>query len=314
MIKVMITGIAGMVGSHFAQMYKSNNSKYDVYGLDIKTPENEPNFFKCDILNRDAVMRIFEQVKPDIIIHMAAQAYNGISWDCEELTYMTNIMGSMNVLKCAKALGKIKVLLACSSAQYGNITPEDCPLKEYIPLRPFTPYGVSKSAMEMMGYQYYINYDLPVYIARMFIHVGIWHSPVTAIPTFARQLALIKADKADPVIRVGNLSTQRDFIDARDGVTAMNILIEKGQPGVPTNICNGIPYRMSDILHSLIEISNVDVKIEQDQSLMRKADEPLLLGNADKIKSLGYSPKYTIRQTLEYVFDNWVYRVSKGEY
>jgi len=314
MTKVMITGIAGMVGSHFAQMYKDVDGVYDVYGLDIKSPGYEKNFFKCDILERDELMRVFDQVKPDIIIHMAAQAYNAISWDCEHLTHMTNIIGSLNVLHCANMLGRIKILLACSSAEYGNITPDDCPLKENLPLRPFTPYGVSKVAMEMMGYQYHVNYDLPVYLPRMFIHVGIGHQPMTAIQNFARQLALIKAGKADPVMRVGNLSTQRDFIDTRDGVTAMNVLVEKGQPGVPYNICNGLSHKISDILHSLIEISNVEVKIEQDEAFMRKADEPLLLGNAERIKSLGYSPKYTIHQTLEYVFDNWVYRVSKGEY
>lgn len=302
-----------MVGSHFARMYNELSNEYDVYGLDIVTPTYgllpADKFFRCNIMERDAMMRIFEKIMPDAIIHMAAQAYNGISWDCEYLTHATNIQGSLNVLYCAKAIGNPKVLIACSSAEYGNVTPEDCPLKEDKSLKPFTPYGVSKAAMEMLGYQYYINYGLPVYLPRMFIHVGPGHSPTTAIQSFARQLSLIKVGKAPPVLRVGTLSTLRDFIDVRDGVSAMRLLMEEGPPGVPVNICNGVPHLMSDILDSLIDISGMGVKIETDPSLVRKADEPLLLGCCDRIKALGYSPKYTIRQTLEDVFCDWTNRI-----
>jgi len=312
-MKVIITGVSGMVGSFFARIYQEANSGCDVYGLDITSPVAgllpEDKFFKCNILERDAVMRIFESVRPDIVIHMAAQAYNGISWDCEYLTHATNIQGSLNVLYCAKAIGNTKVLLGCSSAEYGNITPDDCPLIEERPLKPFTPYGVSKAAMEMLGYQYYLNYDFPVFLPRMFIHVGPGHPPTTAIQNFARQLAKIKTGQAEPIIRVGNLTTRRDFIDVRDGAAAMKLLIEKGEPGVPVNICNGIPYLMSDILDMLIVISGTIVKVESDPALVRKADEPLLLGNCDKIKALGYTPKYTIRQTLEDVFEDWMHRV-----
>ena len=311
-MKVMITGVSGMVGSHFSRMY-NESGEYIVYGLDIRPPAigvlPEENYFQCDILERDALMRIFKCVKPDIVVHMAAQAYNSISWDCEYLTHATNFYGSLNVLFCAKEIGGAKVLLACSSAEYGNITPNDCPLKEDRPLKPFTPYGVSKAAMEMVGYQYYLNYDLPVYMPRMFIHAGIGHPPTTAIQNFARQLALIKTEKLKPVLRVGNLSARRDFIDARDGVAAMRLLIEKGRPGVCVNICNGTPYLMSDILDMLIEISGIDIKIEEDLNLMRKADEPLLCGDNNRLKSLGYIPKYSMRQTLTDIFEDWLSRV-----
>ncbi|MBQ2526907.1 MAG: GDP-mannose 4,6-dehydratase, partial [Bacteroidales bacterium] len=121
--------------------------------------------------------------------------------------------------------------LRISSAEYGNITPEDCPLKEERLLTPWTPYGVSKAGVEMLGRQYCLNFDMKIYLPRMFIHVGTGHPPATAIQNFARQLALIKKGLLEPEIHVGNLTSARDFIDVRDGVRAMRLLLDKGNPG-----------------------------------------------------------------------------------
>ncbi len=161
----------------------------------------------------------------------------------------------------------------------------------------------------MLGYQYFLNYGLKVFLPRMFIHVGTGHPPATAIQNFARQLALIKKGKISPEIHVGNLESARDFIDVRDGVTAMKILIEKGNPGEPVNICTGKAYKIQEILDLLVKISGTEVKIVSDPALMRVADEPLLLGDARKIKGLGFSPKYTIEQTLTEVFCDWMERI-----
>ena len=128
-------------------------------------------------------------------------------------------------------------MLACSSAEYGNIRPDECPLKEERLLQPFSPYGVSKVGVECLGFQYHANYGMAVYLPRLFIHVGTGHPPATAIQNFARQLALIAKGKAEPVMKVGVLTTARDFIDVRDGVEGMMLLLEAGQPGRPVNIC-----------------------------------------------------------------------------
>lgn len=314
--KVLITGITGMVGQHFAKSFRADG--YEVWGIArfSASSRNEaiqdPSVIRCDILERDALMRHVKKIKPDIIIHMAAQAFNGASWDYEYTTHMTNYQGTLNVLYCARELmaeQDVKVLLACSSAEYGDITPEDCPLVEERLLKPHTPYGVSKAGVEMLGYQYHANYGLKVYLPRMFIHVGTGHPPATAIQNFARQLALIKAGKIAPEIHVGNLESARDFIDVRDGVAAMRILLEKGNPGEPVNICTGKAYKISEILHMLVEISGTDAKVISDESLMRAADEPLLLGDDHKIKALGFVQKYQMKDTLTDVFNDWMGRI-----
>ncbi|MDD3416630.1 MAG: GDP-mannose 4,6-dehydratase [Lachnospiraceae bacterium] len=313
-MKVLVTGGTGMVGSHFMNSYQLEGA--EVYGIARNSASSrlaaipDQSIIRCDILERDALMRIFKQIQPDVIVHMAAQAFNGDSWNSEYVTHNTNYLGTLNVLYCAKELDyDVKVLLACSSAEYGNITVEDCPLKEDRLLTPHTPYGVSKVGVEMLGRQYFLNYGLKVYLPRMFIHVGTGHPPATAIQNFARQLALIKKGVLEPEIHVGNLESARDFIDVRDGVRAMRILLEKGNPGEPVNICVGKAYKIQEILDMLVEISGTNAKVISDKALMRVADEPLLLGDDTKIKELGFIPKYTMHDTLEDVFADWMGRI-----
>lgn len=303
-----------MVGSHFMNSYRNDGA--EVYGIARNSASSrlaavqDNSIIRCDILERDALMRIFQEIKPDIIVHMAAQAFNGDSWNMEYVTHNTNYIGTLNVLYCAKALDyDVKVLLACSSAEYGNITPEDCPLQEDRLLTPWTPYGVSKVGVEMLGRQYFLNYGLKVFLPRMFIHVGTGHPPATAIQNFARQLALIKKGVLEPEIHVGNLTSARDFIDVRDGVAAMRILLDKGNPGEAINICTGKAYKIQEILDMLVEISGTNAKVISDKALFRVADEPLLLGDDTKIKALGFVQKYTMYQTLEDVFADWMSRI-----
>ncbi len=314
-MRVLVTGGTGMVGSHFMSLYQGEG--HEVYGLARNSAASRiaavqpANIIRCDILERDALMETFKALKPDIIIHMAAQAFNGESWKMEYMTHRTNYFGTLNVLYCAHELNTdVKVLLACSSAEYGNITPNDCPLCEDRPLLPWTPYGVSKAGEEMLGRQYALNFGLKVFLPRMFIHVGTGHPPVTAIQNFARQLALIKKGKIEPIIRVGNLETARDFIDVRDGTAAMKLLIEKGQPGEPYNICTAHAHKIEDILNILIELAGIDVQVIHNKELFRVADEPLLLGDNSKITRLGWKQKYTIRETLQNVLEDWYNRID----
>lgn len=316
-MKVIVTGGTGMVGSHFMNSYKLEGAQ--VYGIARNSASSrmsaiqDPSIIRCDILERDRLMKVFLDIQPDIIIHMAAQAFNGDSWNSEYVTHNTNYIGTLNVLYCARELmdkkPDLKVLLACSSAEYGNITPEDCPLIEERLLTPWTPYGVTKVGVEMLGRQYFLNFGLKVYLPRMFIHVGTGHPPATAIQNFARQVALIKKGVIEPEIHVGNLTSARDFIDVRDGVAAMRLLIDKGNPGEPVNICTGKAYKIQEILDMLIEISGTDAKVVSDQKLFRVADEPLLLGDNTKISALGFIPKYTMYETLTDVFNDWMSRI-----
>jgi GDP-4-dehydro-6-deoxy-D-mannose reductase len=263
------------------------------------------------MLDSEAMVRIFQREQPDIVIHMAAQAFNGSSWELEQYTQLANIAGSRNVLNAARTMCPgAKVLLACSSAEYGDVQPEDCPLVEDRPLRPITPYGVSKVATECLGYQYFKNFDLQVYLPRLFIHVGTGHPAATAIQNFARQVALISKGRCEPLMRVGRLDTARDFIDVRDGVSGMMRLLDSGHPGQPINICTGVAVTVKEVLETLLELGGVSPEIQQDPALLRPSDEPLLLGDNRRLKALGWVRRYKFRETLEGVFNDWMDRTS----
>ncbi len=313
-MRTLITGMTGMIGSHFADAVKKRN--WPVIGIarNSATSRLEANpdksIHRVDILDREALADVFTDFKPELVIHMAAQAFNGISWKTEETTHTTNFQGTVNVLRaCRRITPKAKVVVACSSAEYGDIKPVDCPLKEERMLRPITPYGVTKVANENLGYQYFTNYGLNVFLPRLFIHVGTGHPPATAIQNFARQLALIKKGELKPIVNVGNLESARDFIDVRDGVNGMMLMIDKGVPGDPINICTGKAYKISDILGKLIEISGLDIEVVKDESLLRPSDEPLLLGDNSKLVSLGWKQEYSIEQTLKDVYEDWLSRI-----
>jgi len=303
-----------MIGSHFSGAIKQR--EWPVYGIARNSASSRiaaqpnPEIFRLDILDRDALDATFEKINPDLVIHMAAQAFNSISWKNEESTHLNNYQGTVNVLRASqKYVPDAKVLIACSSAEYGDMQAADCPLTENRLLQPITPYGVSKVATECLGYQYFKNFSLKVFLPRLFIHVGTGHPPATAIQNFARQLALISKGRAEPVVKVGNLDSTRDFIDVRDGVDAMMLMIEKADPGDPMNICTGEAYKISDILNMLVEISGLKVEIVKDTSLLRPSDEPVLIGDNSKLTALGWQQKYSIRQTLQAVYEDWCSRI-----
>jgi GDP-4-dehydro-6-deoxy-D-mannose reductase len=312
---ILITGSTGMVGSHFVNAYREKG--WEVFGLARPSASSrlyasdDYHVFRVDLLDATATARVVEKVKPDVVVHMAAQAFNGTSWEMESYTHLCNFNSTLNLLNaCRLHVPESKILLACSSAEYGCVDPEDCPLEEDRPLKPVTPYGVSKMATEALGFQYFSNYGMQVYLPRMFIHVGTGHPPATAIQNFARQVASIQLGKMDSKMEVGRLDTARDFIDVRDGVSAMVMLLDKGEAGIPINICTQEAWKIGEILDMLCNAAGIQPTIEQCEKYMRPSDELLLLGDATRLRELGWQRKYSMQETLDAVVKDWLERLS----
>ncbi|WP_282776957.1 GDP-mannose 4,6-dehydratase [Phaeodactylibacter xiamenensis] len=318
MKKILITGITGMIGKHLAKVYHAKG--YEVAGISRATSASryslEKPFYKHyqgDIMDVKFLKQVWKEWEPDVVFHLAAQAYNGESWKAEDTTYQLNIQGSRNVFEtCLEYSPNARVIPACSSAEYGFVPEELIPIQEdTTPLQPITPYGVSKASMEMMARQFHLNYKLDVVLPRLFIHVGPDHPPVTALQNFSRQLASIKLGLQPPVMYVGNLSSSRDFVDVRDGAEALFVLAEKGESGAVYNLCSGKAWTMQESLDMLINISGTNTKVETDPKLFRPSDEKILLGDPSKLKALGWSASTPFQKTLEDIFQNWVERLSK---
>lgn len=303
-----------MIGSHFADT--CHELGWQTFGIARNSTSSRlaegsaKSVIRCDITDHGSVAKAFEDHEFDLVAHFAAQAFNSLSWDQPWYTHQVNVFGTLNILECVKKYcPSSKVLLACSSAEYGLAKLLDGPLSESRELKPVSPYGVSKVATEQLGYQYFINYGMQVYLPRLFIHVGTGHPPATAIQNFARQIARIKKGLQPPVITVGNLDSARDFIDVRDGVAAMMRLIESDLIGQPINIATGKAHSIREALDLLIKIAGIKVEVQQSQVLLRPSDEEILLGNNSRLSSLGWQQKYSFEETLSAVFADWMLRV-----
>ena len=310
-MRILITGITGMIGKHLAQLLVQEGHK--LAGISRATSalryvQEKPEYrhFPGDILDVVFLAKVWKDFKPEVVYHLAAQAYNGESWVAEDTTYALNITGTRNVLNACKwYTPKARVIPACSSAEYGIVPEEMIPIQEDVtPLRPITPYGVSKVCTEIMARQFHCNYGIDVVLPRLFIHVGPDHPPVTAVQNISRQLAAIALKRQEPVVRVGNLDSARDFVDVRDGVKALWLLTEKGSTGEVYNICSGKAYTMRQCLEMLIDISGLTVRVEHDATLDRPSDEAILLGSTKKLEALGWQAIIPFHQTLKDVYQN----------
>ncbi|MFH1824982.1 MAG: GDP-mannose 4,6-dehydratase [Candidatus Firestonebacteria bacterium] len=317
-MKVLITGITGFVGSHLAE-YLLDKKNVKVYGLErwrskqdnIVGIKDKIIIHECDIRDASSVKKVIQKVKPDKIFHLAAQSFVPTSWHAPAETLTTNIIGELNIFESVRELSiNPWIQIACSSEEYGMIYKNELPIKEANPLRPLSPYAVSKVGQDLLAYQYYMSYKLNIVRTRAFNHTGPRRGEPFVTSNFAKQVAMIEKGKQKPVIKVGNLNAIRDFSDVRDIVSAYWLSTEKCIPGEVYNICSGKGYKMKEVLNILLSLSKIKVKIEKDPERMRPSDVPVLIGDNSKfIKQTGWKPKIKFKQTVEDLLNYWRERV-----
>jgi GDP-4-dehydro-6-deoxy-D-mannose reductase len=223
-----------------------------------------------------------------------------------------NIRGQLNLLEaCVKLSLSPRFIVIGSSEEYGRARAEELPLREDHPLRPENPYSVSKVAQDVMGYQYFISYGIPVIRMRPFNHVGPAQSARFVLPAFAQQVAKIEAGLQEPVMRVGNLEPARDFTDVRDVVRAYHLALQDAVPGEVYNLASGQPRTIRSLVDALLALVPVSVRVEVDPDRYRPADVPVIYGSAEKFRqATGWTPQIPFEQTVRDVLDAWRQKVS----
>jgi GDP-4-dehydro-6-deoxy-D-mannose reductase len=317
-LKYLITGISGFAGSHLAE-YLLGRGDGEVHGTmrwrsrteNIAHLAGKVTLHQCDIRDATAMYTLIGDLRPDRIYHLAAQSFVPMSWVAPSETMTTNVIGQVNLFEAVRACGsKARIQLAGSSEEYGMVPPEEAPIKESNPLRPLSPYGVSKVAQDLMGYQYHQSYGMHIIRTRGFNHTGPRRGDVFVTSNFAQQIAEIEANKRPAVIHVGNLEAIRDFTDVRDTVQGYYLALEKGKPGDVYNVATGKGYRIREMLDILIAMAKVKVKVEPDPKRMRPSDVELLLGDATKLRAeTGWQPRIPFEQTMNDLLDYWRARV-----
>lgn len=321
-MRVLITGVTGMVGSHLAD-YCLERGDIEVYGTrrwrspldNIAHITERITLVECDLRDQAGVRRAIEEVQPEMIFHLAAQSFVPTSWAAPADTMATNAIGQIHLLEALRDLDMADVpfQIAGSSEEYGLVLPEETPIKETNPLRPLSPYAVSKVTQDMLGYQYHRSFGLRTVRTRAFNHEGPRRGDVFVTSNFAKQIALIEAGATPPVIEVGNLSARRDWHDVRDTVRAYWLAAERGEPGDVYNIGRGEAHEVKSMLDLLLGMTDAPIEVRQVPERMRPSDVELLLCDPTKFhQATGWEATIPLEQTLRDTLDYWRARVGPG--
>jgi GDP-4-dehydro-6-deoxy-D-mannose reductase len=216
-------------------------------------------------------------------------------------------MGQLNLFQAViKANISPRILIIGSDEEYGHLHPDEIPATEESPLRPINPYGVSKVAQDLMGYQYFVSHGIQCIRVRPFIHIGPRQRDTFVISAFSKQIADAEAGLAPPVILVGNLEGRRDFSDVRDIVKGYHLALTKGQPGEVYNLGSGRTVQIHNMLDALIAESRIPLTVEQDPKRMRPAEAPARVADCSKAnRELGWHPEIPLEQSLADVLEYW---------
>jgi GDP-4-dehydro-6-deoxy-D-mannose reductase len=313
-MKALITGITGFAGSHLAD-YCLRRGGVDVHGMirwrsrteNIEHLDGQVKLIECDLRDATSTRDVIDQIRPDYIFHLAAQSFVPTSWRAPTESLTTNVIGQLNIFEAVRKIDlKCRIQIACSSEEYGMVEADELPIREDNPLRPLSPYGVSKVGQDLLGYQYYMSYKMDIVRTRGFNHTGPRRNAVFVVSDFAKQIADIELGRRDPVMFVGNLEASRDFTDVRDMVEAYFLSLEKGRPGEVYNICQETSWTIQQVLDKLLSLSDAQIEIKQDPGRLRPSDVPRLLGDCSRFKKdTGWAPKIPFETTLKDILDYW---------
>jgi GDP-4-dehydro-6-deoxy-D-mannose reductase len=316
-MRALITGINGFVGGHLAEHLLAHTN-WQLWGvgrearLALAALEGGVQALSLDLNDPAAVRTAIADVRPDAIFHLAAQAHPHSSFRDPAGTLTTNILMQLNVFEaCRAAAIDPTILVVCTGEEYGAVRPDELPVDENAPLRPVSPYAVSKVAQDMLAFQYHAAYGLRTIRVRPFNHTGPRQEDRYVATGFAHQITRAEAGLQPPMIKVGNLDAQRDFTDVRDIVRAYRLAVEMGEPGEVYNLGSGQPIAIRSLLDTLLSLSTIAIEVQPDPDRMRPADVPIIACDATKFRQrTGWQPQIPLRQTLSDILDDFRSRVA----
>jgi GDP-4-dehydro-6-deoxy-D-mannose reductase len=293
-MRALITGGKGFVGHWLAAHLKDCGD--EVVVVDVET----------DVADGVALRKVVTDAAPEAIYHLAALTHVGESWDNPSQVLRVNVIGTAELLAAARTLDVPPTVLVVSSAEvYGVVTPDQLPLNEATPTAPATPYAASKLAAEAVALQAWRGYGQPVIVVRPFNHIGPGQSPNFAVPALAKRIVEARKSGATS-LRVGTMTTRRDFTDVRDVVVAYRLMIQHGQPGSIYNVCSGRDVAISEVAAELLTLAQADLELVTDPDLVRPVDVPVLQGDASHLQAAtGWAASTPLATTLADVLASW---------
>jgi GDP-mannose 4,6-dehydratase len=312
-MRILITGITGMVGSHLAEYVLAEHPGVEVHGLvrwrspldHIRGIQHRVRLHEAELRDLHSLVRLLSEVRPERIFHLAAQSYVSSSFTAPADTLHTNVIGTTNLLDAVRLAGIDPKIHICSSSEvYGQVKPDEVPIRESNEFRPASPYAVSKVGEDMIAQQYFLSYGIKTIRTRMFTHTGPRRGDVFAESAFAKQVAEIEAGVRDNPLKVGNLDSVRTFADVRDAVRAYWLLLEKCPGGEVYNIGGERTMLVGEMLDVLKGMARCRIQHAVDPALVRPSDVTLQIPDVSKFKAAtGWRPEIPLETTLRDLLD-----------
>ena len=318
--RVLITGIGGSGGSYLAEYIVNNRPQVEVHGLSRwhSTTQNNllhvadrVNVHEADLLDFGSTMAVLQSVRPDAIFHLAAHANVQASFTTPGAVLTNNIIGTSNLFEGIRLAKLDPLIQLCSTSEvYGQVDPKDVPIREDAPLRPASPYAVSKAAQDLLGWTYFVSYGMRIIRTRMFAYPNPRRADLFAT-SFARQIARIERGLQTELVH-GNLDSVRTMIDIRDAMRAYWEALLYCTPGEAYNIGGTTTMTVGEVLQRLVAMAERPIPTRVDQNLLRPADVTLQIPNVEKfIQATGWKPQYAFDESLEYLLAYWRVQIDK---
>jgi GDP-4-dehydro-6-deoxy-D-mannose reductase len=315
---ILITGISGFVGGYFTQYLVNEQPDYVIHGVSRSKPSwdfiQDPDrtlrscsFHQCDLLDSAKINAIIKEVQPDYILHLASFSSVAQSWKEPLASFLNNTNAFLNIVEAVRVQGlKPRILSVGSSEEYGIVKETDLPLTEKNCPAPANPYAIARLSEEYLAQIYMKGYNLDICCTRSFNHIGPGQNDQFVVSSIARQFAEIAICHKKPVIKIGDGSIVRDFIDIDDVIRAYDAILTKGSPGEVYNVCSGKGRAIQDIVQCLSRLTEIPVTVEQDSTLIRPVDNPVLIGSYDKLyRATGWTPRNSLEISLEKMYGYW---------
>ncbi len=322
-MKVLVTGADGFVGEHLLEALLDRGR--EVAGSTLRLPPVRDtltpaqvasvDWKAADVRDHDALFRLIAAVRPEQIYHLAGFSSGALAREQAAEALTVNAGGTVNLCEAVLAVREEfpgfdpRILVMGSGDSYGDAARDGVPLSEELPLRPVSPYGLSKAAQELAAHTYRRARGLHLLVMRGFNLVGPGQGPHFVVPDFCNQVAEIAAGRSETgVVRVGNLDVERDFTDVRDGVQAFCAVMDLPQPAAAYNLASGNPVPIRRILEWILDEAGIEAEIQVDPARVRRGEIRRIEGDAARLRTeTGWTPGRVIEDSVREVY-RWTAR------